>query len=86
MTNRIILDDFYSLWCDREFCTLYFEKEKGLNEKTGKTEFERDQWYYPNSRLALSNYLLKSAANSSSVQEVLSRINQVEEKITSICK
>jgi hypothetical protein len=82
----ITLDEFYSVRCDRESCTLYYEKENGINEDTGKVKFERDQWYYPNLRVALSNYLLKSAAKSESIQEVLSRISEVETKIENICK
>lgn len=82
----ITLDEFYSVRCDREYCTLYYEREKGISEKTGKPEFEKDYWFYPNLKVALSNYLLKSAADSLDIKEILGRITEVEEKISKICK
>lgn len=82
----ITLDEFYSVRCDRESCTLYYEREKGISEKTGKPEIEKDYWFYPNLKVALSNFLLKSAAKSKSIQEVLTRISEVETKIENICK
>lgn len=86
MIERIVLDDLYTISCDKESCTLYYEKEKGINDKTNNAIYERSQWYYPNLKLALSNYLLKSASNSSTIKEVLERISEVENKISNICK
>lgn len=84
--KKIILDDNYSMACDTDTCTLYYKKVGEINPDTGKPIVSSNQWYYPNMKVCLKFYLLKSAAESTSISGVLDRINEIENKIDNLCK
>jgi hypothetical protein len=82
------IDEFYSLSADQYCVTLHFEKEKGLNEKTGKPVVSRHQTYHGSVIIALKHYLVECLSEcvepSANVQTLLDRVDEVERKIDEI--
>src|SRR5690606_19300660 len=53
----IQLDEFYRIETDKNNFILKYEKPTGnINEKTGKEEISKDEWYYPKLWMALDKF------------------------------
>lgn len=76
---RIVFDDNNTV-------LQFFElREKTKKETEEKTEFEyTENYYYPNVKTALRSFLNKSLDGSSSITEVLKRIDDVESIINNL--
>jgi hypothetical protein len=89
----IKLNNGYSIKTDSTGCTLYFEEsrkkeeiDKETKKKTGKLiDYTfTDEWYLLNIKQALTYYLQLELKNCESIEEILLRINKVEELIKNI--
>ena len=81
----IKLDEFYTVEDDTNCWTLTYKKATGkTSETTGDPTYTVKPTYHANLRQALSKYLDESLKGSSSLDEVLNRITEVEARIESI--
>jgi hypothetical protein len=89
----IKLQNGYSIKTDSNGVTLYFEEsrkkeeiDKETKKKTGKLiDYTfTDEWYLLNIKQALTYYLQLELKNCESIEEILLRINKVEELIKNI--
>lgn len=83
----MILNKNYRIVFDDNNTVLqFFELREKTSKETGeKTEFEyTENYYYPNIKTALKSFLNKSLDGSSSVEEILKRIGEVEGVINNL--
>lgn len=82
MKNKIILDSNYTIEVDNICVMLYYQKPTDkINPKTGNKITERNHWYYPNIKEALKAYINDSITHSNSIDEIISKIKLLEDKI-----
>lgn len=81
----IKLDENYSIETDSYNVSLIYRREKEI-EKNGelKTVVEKSDWHYPTLAHALKKYLSESLKECSSIEEVLKRIEIVENRINNL--
>lgn len=75
----IKLDDLFVLIPDANSWILIREEKK---VKQGKEVVSRDRWYCSNIERALKRYANESLKESSSVEEILQRLDDLNEMIT----
>lgn len=76
------LDKNYTIEGEGYNWTLKFSEE-AVN-KDGKEIVRTDQWYYPSLKLALKKYADESLRVSEDIQEVIDKLNNIEETIKNI--
>lgn len=85
MKNTIILDDNYTIEIDNICTTLHYQNPTDkINPKTEKKIIERNHWYYPNIKQALIAYINDSTTHSNSIDEIISKIKLLENKINNL--
>ena len=52
----VTIDEYYTISCDAHCWTLQYEKQKGVNEKTGKPIVRRRQSYHGTFEQAIKKY------------------------------
>ena len=89
--RTIKLDENYYIDISELNFTLSYRREKEVqkkNKETGveelKTVTEKSDWYYPSLKLCLKTYLNESLRSCESIEQVLQRISEVEQKIDKI--
>lgn len=76
------IDNNYSLQISKDCVNLKYESEY-INEK-GKTVKQKDNWYYPNVKMALKKYVNECVSYASNIDEIISKIEEVETKIDNL--
>ena len=77
--SKIQLDECYSIESTRNEVILRYRCESDkINEKTGKNVVSNDRWFYPNVRQALKQFLLSSLTECTSIKEMLTKLEQLE--------
>lgn len=77
--NKIQLDECYSIESTRNEVTLKYRCESDeINEKTGKNKMSRTNWYYPNVKLAIKQYLLVSLTDCTEISQMLNKLGELE--------
>jgi hypothetical protein len=82
----IKIDDEYSLTHEPESWVLHYESMPFTKSLMGKvTECRnRDQWYYPNIKMALKRYMDQCLKDCDNVSAILNRIDEIEVKIDNL--
>jgi len=83
----IILDSKFKILTDRNNYTLHYSEQKTiLDKKTGESKIitSVDEWHYPSIQGALRTFLRESLRPSTSIENVLTRINEVENIIKNV--
>lgn len=77
------IDNNWSIEYDENNVILVYSEPKTRIKKNGSKEdyIYRNMFYYPNIKTALKSYLNRCLKGSGSINEVLSKINEVEQKI-----
>jgi hypothetical protein len=81
--KEIKIDDNFSMKVDRYNINIYYASEEKIN-KDGKSYKSNNTTYYPNVRLALKAYVQKSLEQENSIQELINKIDFLEDKIDQI--
>lgn len=79
--DKIIIDENYSLVKDYGSWNLVYSKTGEVNPLTGKAQKSENTSYHMNLRDALKWYLNQAMKDSATVNEILTRIDEVERKI-----
>lgn len=88
METVIKIDDDYTIFADNVCVTLKFSKVVGVNKETGKEIVSTRSTYHGNIRQALKEYMHQSIVDSrpSSIEQILSEIKRIENKIDEVWK
>lgn len=78
------LDENYRIEHDSNNIILKYEKENGINEKTGKMQYSRDEWYFPKMSQALDKYVNQAMKVPDNVQELIQEVKKLDEKVSEI--
>lgn len=81
--KEIKIDDNFCMKIDAYNVNLYYESEEKIN-KDGKRYKSTDTTYHPNVRQALKAYIQKSLEQENSIQELINKIDFLEDKIDQI--
>ena len=81
--REIKIDDNFSMKIDKYNVNLCFESEEKINKK-GETYRSSNTTYHPNVRIALKAYVQRSLEQDNSVQEMINKIDYLENKIDQI--
>lgn len=83
--KTIKLDENYHIEVDSENVCLKFRREKEvLKQGELKTVTEKNEWHSPRIELALKRYLHETQKECETINEVLERINEVEQIIKNV--
>lgn len=82
----IKLDDNYYAVPNQDGWVLHFEKESGINEKTGLPVVSKNLTYHGSFTQVMKYYADQCLKVESSITEVLAAIESLNSKITSLCK
>lgn len=81
----VVLDKNFRIENDSFEYTLIKEQDTGrVNEKTGKKIISTDHWHFPNLKLSLKKYVNESLKVCDGVEEILTKLNELNEKIDKI--
>lgn len=83
---KIAIDEYYSIEPDSCSWNLLYEKEGGINAKTGKRIVSSDISYHATLSQALSFYLNEVPKDSATLTRILGRIREAEENIKRLCE
>lgn len=74
-------DDFSVEGKAYEWTLKLVRKTDQINPKTDKPVVNRDEWHYPSLRMALKKYLDESLKKSKTIDAILVRLDEIEDKI-----
>ena len=77
------IDENYSMLVTKDFVHLHFTKEGELNID-GNPIITKNDWYYPNIKLALKKYLNTKITDCENISEILDKIAEVEKNIDNL--
>jgi hypothetical protein len=77
------IDENYSMVVTKDFVHLHFEEEGELNDK-GNPTITKNDWYYPNIKMALKKYLNTKITDCENISEILDKIAEVEQNIDNL--
>lgn len=80
----IKLDDNWKIDTSNQTATLLFEENKGLNEKTGKDTISKDMFFYATVKQALTAYANRSLNVCESAEEILKKLDEIEQTIKNL--
>ena len=83
MSNTIVIDEYYRIEIDAMNTMLKYEKVR-YDEKKGKEVTSRDVWYYQSAKQALKKYCDLKIGDSDSIEEVISKIEELHTKVDSL--
>lgn len=78
------IDSEYTLESDKYCWVLKYAKEGDINPDTGKVIISRNETYHPSVKSALKRYMDAKTKDCKRVEDVLNRLNEVEETINKI--
>lgn len=84
--SRIKLDENFYLEGERYNWILVFEEERKREKKDGTKEMFtfRDNWYFPKIEQALSTYKNEAVKSSKTADDILNKLNSVENAIKNL--
>ena len=81
----IQLNEFYRIETDKNNFILKYEKPTGnINDKTGKEEISKDEWYYPKLSMALDRFANESLKVPNDIQELRKEMQRLTDLIKSL--
>lgn len=80
------IDDNYTIESDKYCWVLKYKSEGEINPNTGKKILSTNETYHPTIKAALKKYMDSKLKDSDTVENVLERLNEVEQIINKINK
>lgn len=82
---KFIIDDSYTVETDA-FSFMLKKREKGkINEKTGKQEVSKGNWYYPTLQMCLQKYVQESVKEcNGDIFVVINKLDKIECQISQL--
>lgn len=78
----MIIDSNYSIEVTKDSVNLKYVSEY-VNEK-GKTVKQKDNWYYPNIKLALKKYVYEVSSDTTEISKIISKLEEIESTINNL--
>lgn len=78
----MIIDSNYSIEVTKDSVNLKYVSEY-VNEK-GKTVKQKDNWYYPNIKLALKKYVYEASSDTTEISKIISKLEEIENTINNL--
>jgi len=78
----MIIDSNYSIEVTKDSVNLKYVSEY-VNDK-GKTVKQKDNWYYPNIKLALKKYVYEVSSDTTEISKIISKLEEIESTINNL--
>jgi hypothetical protein len=78
----MIIDSNYSIEVTKDSVNLKYVSEY-VNDK-GKTVKQKDNWYYPNIKLALKKYVYEASSHTTEISKIISKLEEIESTINNL--